>query len=60
MAFSNSTNVFFQMSCLDDPVVAPGVERVDPPPVIPGVRALAVCSAYESWREKEHPLLPGG
>ena len=48
------------MSCLDDPVVAPGVERVDPPPVIPDAGAPAACSTYERCSEEEDPLLPGG
>ena len=47
------------MGSLDDPVVTPRVGRVDPPHVIPEVRAPAICSTYERWSEEEDPLLPG-
>ena len=55
--FSAYTNVSFRMSSLDDPVVAPRAGRVDPPPVIPGTRAPAVCSTYQRWSEEDDPLL---
>ena len=52
--------VSFRMSSLDDPVVAPGVGRVDPPPMIPEAEVgdPAVYSTYEHWSEEEEPLLP--
>ena len=59
VAIADSTNVSFWMSSIDDPAVAPVVERVDPPPVIPDVGDLAVCSTYKHWCDEEDPLLPG-
>ena len=56
--FSDYTNVSFRMSSLDDPAVAPVVERVDPPPVIPDAGTPAVCSTYERWSDDEDLLVP--